>query len=43
MSASPTCSFRMQQIDNRTTTGGLVKGEYSDSAWILGGQYSMGF
>lgn len=30
-------------IQNRTATGGLVQGTYSDSAWILGGQYSMGF
>ena len=30
-------------IQNLTTTGGLIKGTYSDSAWILGGQYSMGF
>jgi len=30
-------------IQNLTATGGLVKGTYSDSSWILGGQYSMGF
>ena len=30
-------------IDNLTATGGLIRGDYSDSAWILGGQYSMGF
>jgi long-chain fatty acid transport protein len=30
-------------INNLTASGGLIKGTYSDSAWILGGQYSMGF
>ena len=30
-------------INNLSATGGLIKGDYSDSAWILGGQYSMGF
>jgi long-chain fatty acid transport protein len=30
-------------INNLTASGGLIRGTYSDSAWILGGQYSMGF
>ena len=30
-------------INNLTATGGLLRGNYDDSAWLLGAQYSMSF